>query len=84
MGGLPGTRNRELPRNCRLVRLKPQRLEPTWAELSDKGCEDGEGIVSLMPGVDDFPADAQRVVLEYPEGLDAADAVRRLKTLGRH
>ena len=47
----------ELPRNCRLVRLEPQRLRPTWAELSDKEYEDGEGIVSFMHGVDEVPAD---------------------------
>ena len=74
----------ELPRNCRLVRLEPQRLRPTWAQLGEKEYGDGEGIVSLMAGVDDFPDDALWVVLEYPQGTDAADVAHRLRNLGRH
>ena len=76
--------NMELPRNCRLVRTEPQRLKPSWAELSEEEYNDGEGIVSLMAGVADFPPDALWLVLEYPEGTDAQALVHRLQTLGRH
>ena len=74
----------ELPRNCRLVRIEQQRLTATWAQLSEEENADGEGIVSLMACVDDFPEDALWIVLEYPEGTDAASVVHRLQTLGRH
>ena len=74
----------ELPRNCRLVRIEPQRLSPIWAELTDEDYCDGEGIVSLMTRVADFPDDALWVVLENPEGTDADTVVHRLQTLGRH
>ena len=70
----------ELPRNCRLTRVDPQRLKPEW-ELSDEEYEDG--IVSLM-ATRDIPGDALWLVLEYPEGTDAVEVVKRLKTLGRH
>ena len=70
----------ELPRNCRLTRIDPQRLKPEW-ELSDEEYEDG--IVSLM-ATRDIPGDALWLVLEYPEGTDAVEVVKRLKTLGRH
>ena len=48
----------ELPRNCRIARIEPQRLKPEWAELAEGDYEDGEGIVSLMAAAQDFPGDA--------------------------
>lgn len=71
----------ELPRNCRLVRTKPQRLSPTWAKVSREEYDDGEGICSIMFG-SSYSDDDLWLVLEYPEGVEATDVVHLMQSLG--